>query len=111
MLNELKSAGVIYQRVAGDTRFGLIGLGEAAVNHHELAAGLDGILTLDGLDGHVAVDDVTVLALNAELVKNHVNHFGVVAHGVVEALDLLVGILVGNEVALKGRHLALVECG
>ena len=59
----------------------------------------------------MAVDDVAVLALNAELVKNHVNHIRVVAHGVVEALDLLVGVLVGNEVALKGRHLALVECG
>ena len=59
----------------------------------------------------MAVDDVAVLALNTKLVQNHVHHLGIVAHGVIGTLDLLVGLLVGNEVALKGGHLALVERG
>ena len=111
MLNQLKSLRVVYQRITGNTCLGLIGLGEAAVNHHEFAVGLDGVLALDGLDGHMAVDNVTMLTFNTELVKNHIDNLGIITHCVIGTFNLLVGFLVGNEIALESSHLALVECG
>ena len=49
---------MIYQRIARDTRFGLIGLGETAVNHQQFAVRLYGALAFNNLHGHVSVDDM-----------------------------------------------------
>ena len=66
--------------------------------------GLSPLLTWD-----VAVDDVAILALHLKLVEDAVGRGLVVTQGIVEALVLLVGLLLGQEVTLEGSHLRLVE--
>ena len=58
MLHQLHAVRMIYQRIARDTRFGLIGLGETAVNHQQFAVRLYGALAFNNLHGHVSVDDM-----------------------------------------------------
>ena len=57
----------------------------------------------------MAVDDVAILALHLKLVKDAVGRGLVVTQGIVEALVLLVGLLLGQEVTLESSHLRLVE--
>ena len=65
--HDADAAGVVDQGIARDAAGGLIGPAEAAVDDNKLAAALDGALTLLGLDGDMAVDDVAVGALQTEL--------------------------------------------
>ena len=58
MRHDAQGTGIIDQGVARDTGLGLVSLGETAVNHHEFATGLNGVLALAGMDRHVSVDDV-----------------------------------------------------
>ena len=109
VLNQLESTGVIYQGVAGDARLIMVCLGESAVDDHQLAVRLDRVLALGGAHGHVAIDDVAVRTGNAKFVHDVVDDLLLVAQQEVVALLLLVGLLVGDEVALKGGHLALVK--
>ena len=96
---------MINKSVAGNTRLLVIGLGETTINHHEFAARLDGILAATGMNGNVAVDDVTGLTLYAEGIENAVANLLAVAQLEVVALLLLIGLLVAKEIALEGGHL------
>ena len=46
VLHELEASAVIDERIAGNARLGVVGLGEAAVDDHEAASRLDGVLAL-----------------------------------------------------------------
>ena len=103
--------GVVDQRVARDAAGGLVGLAEAAVDDDQPAAALDGALALLGLDGDVAVDDVAVGALQAELPQQHLAHGGVVVQRVVGVLGLRPGTLVPDQPPLEGGHPVPAEDG
>ena len=58
VLNEFEAAAVIDERVASDAGRVVVCLGESAIDDHEHAVGLNGVLALAGMDRHVSVDDV-----------------------------------------------------
>ena len=105
MLNQLEATRVIDQGVASDTCFVVIGLAEAAIDHHEFATSLDGILATTSMNGHVTIDDVACLAFYAKGIENAVAHLSAVAQLEVVALLLLKGLLISKEIALEGGHL------
>ena len=96
---------MINEGVAGNARLVVIGLRKTAIDNHKLAARLDGIFAATGMNGNVAVDDVAGLALYAEGIKYAVANLLAVAQLEVVALLLLIGLLVGKEIALEGGHL------
>ena len=109
MLNELETAGVVDKGVACDTGLAVVGFREAAVDDHQASAGLDGVFTLGSMNGHVTVDDMAVLALHLEGIKDAVADLGRVAQFEIVALLFFIRILVTEEIALEGGHLRLVE--
>ena len=109
MLNELETAAMVNQRISCNTRFLMISLRESSVNHHQFAIGLDGIFTLRGMNGNVAVDDVAIVASNAKSIENTVAHFFVVAQLEIGSFFLFERFFVAQEIALEGSHLRLVE--
>lgn len=111
VLHERHAARVVHEGVASNASSGLVGLGETAVDDQEAAVGLHGILALEGLHGDVAVDDVAVVTLDAELAEQEVYGAVLVAQGVVVALGFLHHGLVLEEVALEGGHAVFVEGG
>ena len=100
---------MIYQRVACYACGVVVSLCKTAVDDHEPAACLDGILPLGSMHGHMTVDDVSVVALHPESVEYPVAHLGLLAQRVVVAFLLVVGALVLQHVALKGGHAVFVE--
>lgn len=111
MLNELETTAVVNQRVACDACLLMVSLGESAIDHHQFAVSLDRILTLGGMDWHMAVDDMTVRSCDAEGIEYAVADDLVVAELEVVAFLFFIGGLVDEEIALKGCHLRLVEQG
>ena len=111
MGNKSKSVGIVDQRIASDAAGGLIGLAEAAVDDQQPAAPLHGALPFLGLDGDVAVDDVAVGALQAELPQQRLADLRVVVELVVDVFGLGPGGLVGEETPLKGGHAVAAEDG
>ena len=111
VLDERHAARVVHEGVAGNAGGRLVGLGEAAVDDDEAAAGLHGVLALEGLHGDVSVDDVAVGSLDAKLAEQEVYGGIVVAQGVVVAFGLFHHGLVFEEVALEGGHAVFVEGG
>ena len=109
--HQAQAVGVVDERIAGDAGGALVGLAEAAVDHQQLAAALDGALALFGLDGHMAVDDVAVLALQAKLPQQLFTDVGVFVEAVVGVFGLGPGVLVGDEAALEGGHAVAAEDG
>ena len=91
VLDELETAAVEDEGVAGDAGGVVVGFGEAAVDDHEATVGLDGTLAAGHAYGDMAVDDVTVLALDTEGVEDAVTDFGIVAKEVVVTLAFFVG--------------------
>ena len=70
---------------------------------------LDGCFALYGAHGYVSVDDVAVLACDAEIVEYHVHDFRAVAVSVVIAFSLGICRSVVNEIAFECGHAVLVE--
>ena len=79
VLYQLEATAVVDQRVAGNASLLVVSLRETAVDDHQLAVGLDRVLTTTHLDGHVTVDDMTVLSCHAKGLKD------VIADGLVVA--------------------------
>ena len=79
VLYQLETTGMVYQRVAGDTRLVVVCLGETTVYHHQLAVCLDRVLTLQGAYRYVTIDDMAVRSGNAKLIHDMVYHLLVVA--------------------------------
>ena len=111
VLDELEVAAVVDQRIARDTGGLVVSLGKASVDHHQFTVGTDRTLALLRAHRDVAVDDVTLRALHAKLIEDHVADFLVLAQGVVMALLLAVSFGIFDEIAFEGGHLALVEQG
>ena len=109
MLGQIHLMGVGDQGVTGDARHGLISLGHAAVDDDELLRHLDGALALADLHGDVTVYDDGVGVCDAELREHPVAALGVVGQGEIGVGGLLVGLLVGDEIALEGGHFVLAE--
>jgi len=74
----------------------VVGTAEPSVDDDGAAAGLDGALPLPDLDGHVAVDDVAALRIEAELLQDMLAAVDRVDVTVVRVGRLLPGALVGN---------------
>ena len=68
MLHELEATRMVDQGITGNACLRVVGLGEASVNDKQFAVRFDRILTLDGAYGDMPVDDVAVLAGDAEFV-------------------------------------------
>ena len=96
------------QCIARDAGHRLIRAGEAAVDHQQLAAGLDRALALAQLHRHMAVDD-EALVRQVKLMQDAQRRRFVVLEAVIGVLDLYVRLLVLDEVALERRHLALAK--
>ena len=95
MLYQFEASAMIYQRIAGNARRGMISLREAAVNHHQFAIGLDGILALGSMYRHMAIDDMAIVALALEGIENPVANLLRVAQLEVISFFLLEGGFVG----------------
>lgn len=109
VLNEYKSTAMVDKCVSGYARLLMISLREASVNNHKLAVGLDRILAIAYMYGHMTVDNMTIFAFHPESVHYIVDYLLIVAQLEVVALLLVVCRLVGYEVALEGSHLRLIE--
>eukprot|EP00760_Papus_ankaliazontas_P029576 PhM_4_TR429/c0_g1_i1/m.71371 len=94
--------------VARDACLALVGLREAAVDDHEAAVSLHRDFALLHFNGRVAVDDAPRLRA-PKLTQNLATHIRVHAVSVVRVSGLLVRCLVGDKVALEGRHAGLAE--
>ena len=103
--------GVVDQGVARDAGGGLVGPAEAAVNDNQLAAALDGAFALAHLHGNVTVDDVAVLALEAEFHQEPVTDPAILIVGVVGVFRLRPGSLVRDKPPLEGGHPISAENG
>ena len=68
VLHELEATRMVDQGITGNACLRVVGLGEASVNDKQFAVRFDRILTLDGAYGDMPVDDVAVLAGDAEFV-------------------------------------------
>ena len=64
---QAQAVGVADQGIAGNAGALVEGAAEASVDHHQLAAGLQGAFAFPDLDGGVAVDDVGLVVGQAEL--------------------------------------------
>lgn len=109
VLYQFKATAVVDQCVASDARGLVVGLREATIDDHQSAIGLDGILTLGSMNRHMAIDDVAVVASDAKGIENVVDHLSVITQAEVVAFLLMPRLAVGEEVALIGCHLRLVE--
>ena len=90
VLDELEAATVEDEGVAGDAGGVVVGFGEAAVDDHEAAVGLDGTLSTCHAYGNMAVDNMTVLTFDTEGVEDAVTDFGIVAQKIVVTLSFFV---------------------
>ena len=111
MRHDPEAVGGIDQRIPGDAGGGLIRLAESAVDDDQLPAGLQGALPLLRLHGHVPVDDVAVVPLQAELLEDLVADLGLLIQRIVGVLGLGPGRLVLDEPPLEGGHAVLAEDG
>lgn len=111
VLDEVEALAVVDEGVAGDARGAMIGMSESAINDEETPVCLDGVLALSSTHGDVAIDNVAVTALDAEMIEDVVDDAGIVTQEVIMAFRLLVRRLVFNEVSLESSHLALIEEG
>ena len=111
MLDELEAAAVVNERIACNARFIMISLGEATVDDHQFAIGLDGVLALDNMDGYVTIDDMAVGPFDTKGIKDAVANLFVVAQAEIVAFLLLIGGLVRQEVTFESGHLRFVEEG
>ena len=67
------------------------------------------MLALDFADGDMTIDDVSFGALQIELLEDHLTDLLLGSVDIVVALLFVVCSLVGDEVALEGRHRRLVK--
>ena len=67
------------------------------------------MFALDLTDGDVTIYDMSLGALQFELLKDHLTDLLLSAVDIVVALLFVVCSLVGDEVALEGRHRRLVK--
>lgn len=111
VLNKVEAFAVVDECIAGDAGGAVIGVGKAAVDDKEASVGLDRVLALSSTHGDVAIDNVAVTALDAEMIEDVVDDAGIVTQEVIMAFRLLVRRLVFNEVSLESSHLALIEEG
>ena len=109
VLHQFKATAVVDQCVAGNTCGLVVGLREATIDDHQSAFSLDGILTLGSMNRHVAIDDVAVVASDAKGIEDVIYHLPVITQAEVVAFLLMPRFAVGEEVALIGSHLRLVE--
>lgn len=111
VLYKLESSAVVNEGVAGDTRGVVVCFGKATVYDHEHAVCLDGIFTLAGMYGDMPIDDVACFTLYAEAVKDMGADGRVFSQLIVGSFFFMMRDRIGDEVAFKGCHAALVEEG
>ena len=104
VLNQLEASAVINKSIACNTCGVMIGFGETTIDYHEFAPGFDGRLTIGSAHGHMTVDDMTVLACDAERVKDHVSNIGTVAQLIIVSFFFAMSGTVSEEISLKGGH-------
>ena len=68
VLYKLEAARMVDQGITCNACFRVVGFGEAAVDDKQFPVCLDRVLAFDGAYGDMSVDDVAVLAGDAELV-------------------------------------------
>ena len=111
VLDQLEAVAVEDERIAGDAGGGVVGLGESAVDDETDAFGTDGRLALVGAYGHMTVDDMGAVLVEAEFAEDGLANLLAVGEFEEGTLLLLVEVLVADEVTLEGGHLVLVEEG
>jgi len=103
------AGGVGDERVARDARRGVVCLAEPAIDDHEEPAPLDGALAGGCVHRRVAVHDVTMCRIDAELAQDGATDLGVVDEGEVGVPRLGPGGLVGEVGAFEGLDHAARE--
>ena len=87
----------------------MVGFRETSIDNHQLAVCLDRVLALGCANGHVPIDDMAVRTGYPKLIHNIVDNLFVIAQQEVVSLLFFMSLLIGNEIALEGGHLTLVE--
>ena len=103
--------GVEEHRVAGDARLPLIGPAEAAVDHHEAAVRLAGVLPLLCAHGDVAVYDAAPGLVEPKGGKDAAAEILIVIIFIISVLGLLPCRLILDERALERGDVAAAEDG
>ena len=111
MLGQSDVVGVVDQGVARDPRLLLVGLGDASVDDEEAAIGPHGALPLFLDDRDVAIDDVTLVGVQVELLEDLFGDGLFRGQGEVGVHLFFMVFLIGGEVAFEGGHLPLAEHG
>lgn len=87
VLYKLEAARMVDQGITCNACFRVVGFGEAAVDDKQFPVCLDRVLAFDGAYGDMSVDDVAVLAGDAELVQQHVTDRFFFSEGIVGAFS------------------------
>ena len=74
VLYQLEPAGMVHQRITGNTCFRVISLGKAAVDDQQFPVRLNRILSLDGTYRHMTIDDVAMYTRHSELIQQPVTY-------------------------------------
>ena len=86
VLYKLEAARMVDQGITSNACLRVVGFGEAAVDDKQFPVCLDRVLAFDGAYGDMSVDDVAVLAGDAELVQQHVTDRFFFPEGIVGAV-------------------------
>ena len=105
----LQTVGIENERIACDAGRFLIGLAEAAVDDKQLPAGLYGAFALLCFDGGMAVYDMSVFRIKAELGQDHANDLLILPKAEIGVFRLCPCALVIDNAALKGVEHATGE--
>ena len=109
MCLDLQTVGIENERIACDAGRFLIGLAEAAVDDKQLPAGLYGAFALLCFDGGMAVYDMSVFRIKAELGQDHANDLLILPKAEIGVFRLCPCALVVNNAAFKGVEHATGE--
>ena len=92
MSSQNKTIRIVDQGISCDSRFLLIGLGKASVDHQYLTAAFNGIFTIFRFYWHMSVDNVTVLSLKSKFSENHIRCFFILKIPVIGVLFFCVAL-------------------
>ena len=108
MLHELDPMTVIDERVAGHTRFFLIGFAETAVNDEPFAVRAGRCLSFDCTYRNMPVDNTADCRVKPELAEDGIAYVLFVCQCEISSFAFFVGRFVGYEITLESGHAVFV---
>ena len=111
MLYKLQPSRIEGESIPCNTCTRLVGTAESSIDYQELSACHKGFFSLNGLNGYVSIDYVTIRPFYAKVCENACDSLSIIAVLIVVAFVLFVGIFILDEVAFEGGHGTLIEEG